>query len=228
MIKNSLLSILILILSLFPRHGFTQNTNACPVIIPSIKFDYENPSLSRSKTFKQLSLMDKELLNEPHLNKDRNVVAGRYNPTTTAQVDASLNVIQTSTLTLGCFLNFELHVHMSSIIYLAAEIPKGGCMDQTVYQHEFHHHEIQIQEQNKAAQAFFILNPLPLIPFKASNPSHIKQLAEQYQNTYAQTLIDSFLNFVNPVQTEFDSPSEYARIENLCSGELQTIMARTR
>jgi hypothetical protein len=199
----------------------------CPATTPNFDMRAPEPVLNRSMGFSQLNAKARDLPSSGG-HAGYSTVAGLYEPVLSYKSKFGFMSMRQSKSASICIQSVTLHVTHTSTIFMAREIPLGGCADRDVWNHEYTHHRIQIDAQRQAIEAYFSLNPLPTSPFTAATEPEAIAAAHRYMEAYAQMFIQSVRNFVIPLQQAFDSPTEYERSSRLCAHELGPLVRAHR
>lgn len=205
-----------------------SSMNSCPGITPEASVTFAPALLNRSATLSGLARMSGTPAGGAGGHSGHSFVTGLYVPKLQTSIRYGLS-IETNPLTgaaTACLSTLSIALATESTIYLAAEIPNGGCAETAIYLHEYHHYEIQYHQTQQASARFFAINALPTVPFRAANADQVKASADAYAQAYMRQLGQSAINFVEPKQREFDSAEEYARVSHLCSAEMGPILRR--
>lgn len=194
--------------------------SGCPAMAPTFRNVVEEPSYERG-----LGIQGIEAL--PHLHARSNPIEriyGLYTSKLVGTLDMSLDGRMEGSQVAVCFSRFDATLTLNSTIHVAREFPTGSCAERAVSEHEFHHHQIQVSTQQAAVAAFLARNPMPTIPFRGSDVASARALARQWGDAYLQTLSRSAMQFAQPLQQDFDSPSEYRRVNSLCPAEFSRVL----
>lgn len=207
-------------------HAFAQQA-ICPPATPSFDIRTPEPVLNRSLGFSQLNSKSREAPTSGG-HAVYSTVAGLYEPVLSYKSNFGLMSMRGRNSAAVCINSVNLNVTHSSTIFMAREIPLGGCADSDVWAHEYTHHRIQLDAQRQAIETYFSRNPLPTIPFTAPTEDEAVAAAHRYMEVYGQMFIQSVRNFVIPRQQAFDSPAEYERSSRLCAHELGPLIRAHR
>lgn len=213
-------------LSTLSAEAFAQMA-FCPATAPSFDIRTPEPALNRSLGFTQLNSKSREgPTSKGHAGYS--TVAGLYEPVLSYKSNFGLMSMRGRDSAAVCIKSVNLNITHTSTIFMAREIPLGGCADSDVLAHEYTHHRIQLDAQRQAIETYFSRNPLPTIPFTAGNEEEAVAAAHRYMEAYGQMFIQSVRNFVVPRQEAFDSPAEYERSSRLCAHEMGPLIRAHR
>lgn len=219
--------------TLFSMAGCSQPTTPAPSLsslacAPAAEFAYVAlaPKIDKSLSFRELKNLDSPLPKALDSNQEQ---LGHYE----SALDTAVSYETTSTppdeagASSACLSRLNLSPTLKPVIYLAREMPEGGCLYTATETHEKRHHEIQSRMQQEAMIIFSKTKTRPL-PKVSGSPAEIKSQIDAFIRQQADELNLFLQSYPLAEQQAFDSPEEYARISQLCSGEVRALFLRNR
>ena len=184
------------------------------------------PKIDKSLSFRELKDLNSPLPKALDSNQEQ---LGHYE----SAVDTAVSYETTSTapdsagIASACLSRLKLSPTLNPVIYLAREMPEGGCLFTATQAHEKRHHEIQ-QRMQQEALILFSKNKTRPLPEVSGSAAEIKAQIDAFIRQEANELNSFLQSYPLPEQQAFDSPEEYARISQLCSGEVRALFLRNR
>ena len=185
----------------------------------------QSPLLDTSMSFREL----KNLESAVGFQKVGQEQLGHYESAldTAVSYDFASSATDEAGASHACLTRLSFAPTLRPSIYLAREMPAGGCLASATELHERRHHEIQQARQREAIEIFAATKALPL-PKISGRPEEAKTKFDAFIRKQADELNEFLQSYPQADQQAFDSPQEYDRIAQLCSGEVSALFSRIR
>lgn len=136
-----------------------------------------------------------------------------------AETDLRPYIRESAGLVCAGFESSEVHLHMSSQIYVANDFPKGTCLYEEILAHEERHHEVarRLFTEFAADATRRLAEDLRSRPFlQVSGPWEGRSAS---QARLERAIAAAYVGFIERYEIEqgaIDTTEEYARIANAC------------